>query len=345
MYSDVEIQARALGQLTPEQLNAARAAVHGFETLFGRRWVDAHFGPAMSLGRVLSLVDIWNDWSVVAPLQGSGNLADRWRSGISAAGVHAEVAVMARLSRAGATVELEPKIGGRVPDCRFQLETGNRWVYVEVSRRAISEIRERAQHVLTRCAPAVAQAAPGMHGKLAVLRMPVTGGSELDALVDWLRPGLPDGTRFRDLAVFYTDAHACAVDDADRMSQQVPPPRMTCTQVGFGDGTKGSATVGVSDEGAQEVLKTEAAQLPRGEPGVVVLDLSAVIRGCEEWQPLIRRRFQPTINTRLGGVALFETVGTATGLRSRGRLLLNPHAQDPLSPAEGEVVESVVTHG
>src|SRR5262249_18847380 len=71
---------------------------------------------------------------------------------------------------------------------------------------------------------------------------------------------------------------------------------------------KGTACLGTSDNGAQSVLGAEADQLPKSAPGLIVLDISSVIGSFQEWAPLVRRRLQPTINRRTGGVVLYESL-------------------------------------
>lgn len=60
------------------------------------------------------------------------------------------------------------------------------------------------------------------------------------------------------------------------------------------------------------------------------------------WGPLILRRFQPNILTRIGGVCLFEggivPSGKKIGWEIQAHLVLNPHAASPLPPWIGETV-------
>jgi hypothetical protein len=52
------------------------------------------------------------------------------------------------------------------------------------------------------------------------------------------------------------------------------------------------------------------------------------------WRPLILRRFQPRIHTRISGVCLFEggmvPSGNKTSWEIQAHLILNPHAASPL---------------
>jgi hypothetical protein len=56
--------------------------------------------------------------------------------------------------------------------------------------------------------------------------------------------------------------------------------------------------------------------------------------GFTAWEPLIRRRFQPTIHTRIGAICLFSagTLLTERGFAvlSHNKLLANVHAKTPL---------------
>ncbi len=48
------------------------------------------------------------------------------------------------------------------------------------------------------------------------------------------------------------------------------------------------------------------------------------------WSPLIQRRLQQRINTRISGVMLFQSVLTRDGPDYDGRLIVNRYAKNPL---------------
>jgi hypothetical protein len=101
-----------------------------------------------------------------------------------------------------------------------------------------------------------------------------------------------------------------------------------------------------SDERAAEFLHDEARQLPRDAPGLIMINVGEAPGAFIQWEPLIQRRFQPTINTRVSGVCLFSSgvVLTPDGgaCPSQTKLLINPHAKVPLPPW---VVETVAAAG
>jgi hypothetical protein len=97
-----------------------------------------------------------------------------------------------------------------------------------------------------------------------------------------------------------------------------------------------------TDERAAEFVDHEARQLPRGAPGLIMIDAGFAPGAFREWEPLIKRRFQPTINTRVSGVCLFSSgvILTADGAAcpSQTRLLVNPHAKVRLPPWVSETI-------
>lgn len=88
------------------------------------------------------------------------------------------------------------------------------------------------------------------------------------------------------------------------------------------------------DERAEEFLNREAAQLPRGGPGLVMVDMGEAGSGFTAWPPLIARRLQPNVHTRVGGVCLFAshvTLGErGVVLRSETKIMINAHAKAAL---------------
>lgn len=340
-YTKSEINDLAFGRLTPEKLQQAVEAFHGFISLFGKSWLDKVFQGVRSTDFVLNVVSIWEDWCQIRGLPKSEKILKRWKSGIYDAGVSSEIQVMAHLVRMKAEVELFPKAGNRSPDLRFRKDS--QWVYCEISHRGMSKVRKRGQEILHRVASAAGKAIDGKHGKVAILRD--LGDDELENLISWL-DSLSDcrKTKLNDLAVFRTCGMSGTMDQDD--FKLVPMPRLCATSLSATDGhisQKGSACMCISDRSAQEILETEAAQLHRDYPGVVILDLSTVIEGCTEWSPLIQRRFQPNINTRISGVLLFQVTLNRNGPNTEGSLLINHHSRNPLPGNAARILEGMIT--
>lgn len=117
---------------------------------------------------------------------------------------------------------------------------------------------------------------------------------------------------------------------------------MFSTHLALGGSRRGTACLGISDEGAEELLKTEAAQLPSDKSGVVVLDVSTVVGGHREWVPLIQRRLQPTINTRISAVVLLETTLAKEGPLTNGQVLINPYSRNRITGEAAGLLEKII---
>jgi hypothetical protein len=232
---------------------------------------------------------------------------------------------MGRLVKNGAHVELFPEIGSRVPDCRVNV-SGQEGFYVEISQRGVSKIRKRTHAALSAISNAAANIQFGTHGMVALLKTPDEG--ELKQLIAWLNGKPNSGERFEDLAVCYISSLDRTADE-HAVSKLVSEPRLFSTTIS--SGKRGTAILGIADSGAQQLLEAEAQQLPRAEGGIVVLDISSVIGGLSEWVPLIQRRFQPKLNGRIRAVVLLSQSLGPYGHNVDGRLLVNPHARNPLS--------------
>ncbi len=71
-----------------------------------------------------------------------------------------------------------------------------------------------------------------------------------------------------------------------------------------------------ADDRADEFLRKEARQLPKDFPGLIMVQMSRAPGGFKSWEPLLSRRFQPALHTRVSGVCLFS-----------GRLLPTPEGE------------------
>jgi hypothetical protein len=141
------------------------------------------------------------------------------------------------------------------------------------------------------------------------------------------------------LAEFHTAPFNEAIGPNDILERLVAKPRMFTTRI-FG-ANRGTAVLGITDRGAQQMMEAEASQLPREAAGALVLDVSSVINGVDEWCPLIEQRFQPSINTRIGAVVLMDRALHEDGLITTGRVLLNPYARKPLSSSSQTLLHGI----
>jgi hypothetical protein len=227
----------------------------------------------------------------------------------------------------------------RVPD--FRVKRGvEPWVHVEVTRPDVSEVAERAQATVTMLAGVVQNITKPIAIEVFLRREPT--GAEMEGLGRSIlafsakdearREELPE-----ELGLLISSVHPPGmVVLADHPGEQMCP-RFGAAKLVGGVGEPARQVIvrmPFSDQRAERFIASEAAQLPGDTPGLIMIDISKTRSGFKSWEPLIKRRFQPTIHTRVGGVCLFsaENLPTPTGLLSlfETKLLLNPHATIPL---------------
>jgi hypothetical protein len=85
-----------------------------------------------------------------------------------------------------------------------------------------------------------------------------------------------------------------------------------------------------TDERADAFLDSEARQLPKGAPALIMIQASGATGAFKRWEPMLRRRLQPRLHTRVSGICLFQSgmVPTAVGeaWRPETRTLVNTNA-------------------
>lgn len=89
-------------------------------------------------------------------------------------------------------------------------------------------------------------------------------------------------------------------------------------------------------------MTAELKHFNKDDMNLLVFDLSR-IHAFSSWIEPLTRRVQPNQNTRLGGVLLFDygRIGAALVPSVRAKLLVNPHAKQPLPTA---CVDAIAAH-
>jgi hypothetical protein len=93
-------------------------------------------------------------------------------------------------------------------------------------------------------------------------------------------------------------------------------PRLGCAKAMYGSEEPHrhiSVRMAYADDRAEEFLRKEAKQLPKDWPGLIMVQMAGAPGGIVSWDPIIKRRFQPTIHTRVSAVCLFHSDHELTG--------------------------------
>jgi len=353
-----------IDQIRDEWLGGARIAASEDElvgafnrcnAMLGREWLEAcrgQFGQGAlstwmigSMGQSLSSLD---------GMVGAEQLVDRIRSGDVSAVAELAAVHLLRSSEL-VEVELQPAVkvgeGQRVPDFRIRNGKDGPWIYVEVTQPDTSQAQERVSAILNQFMALIVPVRKSFAMEVYFRREPsadeVASASACVAEVvasdrnQTLQ--MPDdlGLVIRDQSVpgqVVLKDH----DPEDRLPRlgasmavmgQDEPPRHISVRMPF------------SDDRAMEFLASESKQLSKEFPGLIMVQVSRAPGSFVSWEPLIKRRFQPTIHTRVGGVALFAPRQILTGDGMSGvvqtKLLLNPNAALPLPAWIGDTIVAV----
>jgi hypothetical protein len=317
------------------------AAFDRCERVFGREWINKSRGTSIGPLPTLHVVAMGTRLACLDGVVGAQGLIDKLvrEEQSAAAELHA---IHLLRSNCPTEVELFPKIHvrgrQREPDLRIRSEE-DPWVYVEVAQPDASEDYGRVMTILNVLSGVIEQVTRSLDLEIFLRREPkddelcvtVERILAFTSAVDAGEEELADGLGL--LTLKTQPSGPITVDDHGEEVQ----PRLAMAKVKIETGLLTRRVVvrlPHSDDRAENFLRRESAQLPIGWPGLVMVDMAHAPGGFTSWVPLIQRRFQPSIHTRVGAVCLFSggsilAEGGAV-IVSQTKLLSNPHARTPL---------------
>lgn len=329
----------ALGDRAAEAL----CAFDCVEKHLGAHWLAARHLQGSGVGPTLSLVLLGECLVAIEKLKGFELLVEKVRTGDFSALSEMEALRMLQLI-GGVEIELAPELSvgtaTKKPDLRVRC-AGERWTYVEVTHPDASEAAVAAQKLLQHL-QGVARVRREFSLEIFLRREPTT--TEEQTLLA-VATGLADSERFEtidlpQLALITKQPFSGPViTPINHPGEDNKSPRLgAATGVLGGDGTEPQRLVSVrmpfSDSRADAFLKREAKQLSKDEQGLIMMDMMGTRSGMQGWDLLLRRRLQPNVHTRVGGLCLF-TKGIELG-PTHVQLLFdivtieNRHAAQPL---------------
>ena len=86
-----------------------------------------------------------------------------------------------------------------------------------------------------------------------------------------------------------------------------------------------------TDLRARNFLHTEAQQLPKDAPGLIMFNMSGAHGGWDAWEPIFQQALHPYQHTRVSGIVMFDSViataeDGASWPRVRAKLITNRNA-------------------
>jgi hypothetical protein len=258
----------------------------------------------------------------------------------------AELRAIYRLrSREPSRVELEPavSVSGRQRKCDLRISRQNKpWVYVEVTQPDVSEAKARVQQLLNSITNVVTSVRQPLALEVFFRREPTD--DEIAPLIERIHEfcsiahrGEPARQEIPDCLGILILNHVPAGQIVLNDHGEQPVPRLgeARTIVGPDEPHRHVAVrVPYADARAEQFLTTEARQLPIDSSALIMVEMAHARGGLPSWEPVLRRRLQPSMHTRVGGIILFSSGHhlTSQGYASlfETKFISNPHARIPL---------------
>ncbi len=290
------------------------------ERILGRPWIEAKLAPApgVSMYGPMVTLRIVTDGRLLASVDGVSNadsLFDKLRADRPDAWAELRAVYLVVSGRTDVQLELAPSVtvGNRVRKPDFRVRVGSEpWTYVEVTSPDTSQDQARVQ-ALAQTLCAVLDTVQGEYALEVFLRREPSQQqvSEIQQQIDEICR--LDGAQAMELSsglgtLYLNHAQPGMVILDDHGEPHVPRIGTAQAVAEAGRATRHIAVrVAFSDDRADEFLRKDAKQLPQDAPGLVMIDLSQASGGMRTWRPLLQRRLQPNLHTRVGGICLFES--------------------------------------
>jgi hypothetical protein len=299
---------------------------------------ETAYGPAPTLG----VISMGRRLAVLDGIPNTDQLLKKLRSGDHSASAELTALYLIRSGRPDIGVELEPElaVGGRIkkPDFCVRLP-GNGHALVEVTQPNLSEEQRQAQTIITEIAGVIQNIDRPFALEVFLRRVP----NEAETAA--IKARLPtfcsyDGFHREDLGelgfLLLNHDRPGHIVLHDHDGEENRPRIGEARVIGRPDEPHRHVAVRLafSDERAQQFLESEAKQLPKDAPGLIMVHMGNAPGAFRTWEPIIRRRFQPSLHTRVSAICLcdsgLEPTQDGEAWIPRSKLIVNPNAKHPL---------------
>ena len=321
---------------------AAVAAFERVERELGLERMDALRNPpgggeVRGPGITLTVVDWGRHLMAADGVAGAERVLERVKAGDASAWAELSALYLLRGDDSSIEAEFYPPVGTREADIRVR-EAGAEWIYVEVTQPDTSDADKHAADILATMTAPVANASRNISLEILLDRQP--DSTEMRALVQRVEDVCAAGTASREelsegLGLLVVRPAVQGQSIIQEQTMDAVSRRCMSKGVVSPDGCRWiSVRMKFGDERAEEFLRSEAKQLPKETPGIILARMSRAPSGMATWAPMLKRRFQPNLHTRVGGVCLYfqGLLLTPAGmaLLTETNIIENPHAKMPL---------------
>lgn len=341
-YPEIEEQ-WLLGNATPMSAQQWETAFRWCAEKFGREWLQPTH-PGTLVTDAYAIAAIWDAGSRAESLLGADLVIEKLGTSISDVdwGALAELRAAAHFAARGARVILEQDVhleGSRhKPDMHVQLPRDG--FYVEVTCPEYGREYLRLMGLLRSIVESIT--IDNRHAQVFFYREPTL--AEGATVRQFLHAG--DEPPFRrhvdGVAEIFLDQPTDESLSTFPPAVNEPGPLLVAISFQLSAGVltrRTTVKLPFSDTRARMFIHNEAEQLPKGGPGVIILDVSRPVGKLEFWADAVRAYLvSTTAHTRVSAVLVWKAGYTATGVELRKELIVNPRAASPLSADTQRVI-------
>lgn len=295
--------------------------------------------PTRGLGVVTYAIHLGSILRACEALVGFGPVMKRLRLGED--GALAELFVASHLVRIGyvSELELEAALGNNRVDASVRVDQTT--VYLEVISPERSKTMTEGQVAIQALAARVRAANAGKKIEL-LLSVDLTDAVAADVCEFLLRAPLSaDVQEIQGLGFAIVEPADGTLVVSPRIRSDADTTVFGAASGFSGDGSLASVRMPITDHRVQWLLDGELHHFTRDTVNVLAIDVSHAAGSIRGWTPLIERRFQPTLNRRLGAVVVYQLSETHPAIKYRWRALRNPHAYQPVPDSLLMAIESL----
>lgn len=354
-WKQIEQDWLAGGRVATEP-SAVIEAFERVEAVFGRDWIEQSrvhplvvpkgSSPQTTVVRgsdpVLTVVQMGGLLGSLEGIPDVDTLMKKLRRGERAAMAEATAIHLLRQHPSDSVVELEPTVpvagrSDRKGDFRVR-RNGEPWTYVEVSATDRNATERDVLRILERLGEPVHSMSGSFALELFFRSLP--GEDEVEAILgrvrdldgraDSLSEELPEG-----LGTLVYDPTGDPTDVSPRVLNEPYRPGLGRAAVVHREGEVRSISVRLpyADNRGRKKLGKESLQVPRNDPGLVMIDTAGAPGSRQSWEPAIRGDLHN--HTRVSAVCLFRWASMpqnnlAEVVSVTGRLIVNPSARRTL---------------
>lgn len=278
---------------------------------------------------ITQIVDLGINLGIVSQIKGFDKLVKRLRNNATYRSAISELSCTIPFSKAGLVTELYPDNPEKPGELEMKLQTKEgEVVYVEV----VSPQTQVWNTFLMKLVEPIRKIASNLEDiRLEVYLDKILDKEEQDELFESCKEIIFEGKSQikRDIKngrISLSHKDKIEINSMEKKAKE--QTSLFVSNMAVNNGHTNVVTIGVpfADLRAKQVLEGEYHQLTTNFPNIIVIDVSGVPKGLENWPQYISRRLQPTINRKISAVCLISSVA-GQKIESKLFWISNEHAK------------------